>query len=41
VRLFISSDIHGYYDLWMKALKEAGFDINNDNHAIAVLGDLL
>lgn len=40
-KLFISSDIHGFFDEWSVALKEAGFDIDNPDHIIVVLGDLL
>ena len=40
-KYFIASDIHSYYTLWMKALEENGFDINNEDHIIVVLGDLL
>lgn len=38
--LFISSDIHSYYDEWMKALKRKKFDINNPDHIIVVCGDI-
>ena len=37
---FVSSDIHGFFDEWMKALNEAGFDKNNPNHILIVLGDI-
>lgn len=40
-KLFVASDIHSFYDEWMKALTEAGFDINNEDHIIVVCGDLL
>lgn len=40
-KLFISSDIHGYFDYWMIALKKAGYDPNNQNHIIVVCGDLI
>ncbi|MBQ8425479.1 MAG: metallophosphoesterase [Clostridia bacterium] len=40
MKYFVSSDIHGYFDLWQDALKEKGFDINNENHKIIVCGDL-
>lgn len=36
---FISSDIHGFYTEWKKQLKKSGFDINNPNHKIVLLGD--
>lgn len=38
---FVFGDIHSYYELWQEALKEKGFDINNPNHIIISLGDLL
>lgn len=37
---FISSDIHSFYDKWMGALKESGFEIDNPNHMVVVVGDL-
>ena len=37
---FISSDIHSFYDKWMGALKESGFEIDNPNHIVVVIGDL-
>lgn len=40
-KLFVSSDIHSFYDEWMKSLKEAEFDINNKDHVIIVCGDIL
>lgn len=39
-KLFICSDIHSAYTLWMEALNEAGFDENNPEHKIIVCGDL-
>lgn len=38
--LFVSADIHSYYDEWMKALKRKKFDINNPDHIIVVCGDI-
>lgn len=40
-KYFVSSDIHGFYDEWMKSLDRNGFDINNPDHIIVVCGDLL
>ncbi len=40
MKYFVSSDIHGFYDQWIMALKEKGFDINNPEHKIIVCGDL-
>ena len=39
-KLFFCSDIHGYYDVMINALNEAGFDENNPNHLLVVLGDI-
>lgn len=35
MKYFVSSDIHGYYDEWMKALGENGFDEKNPEHRVA------
>ena len=40
MKYFISSDIHSYYDKYKKALDNRGFDINNENHVVVILGDL-
>lgn len=40
MKYFVCSDIHGFYDQWMKALNDQGFDINNPEHMIVVCGDL-
>lgn len=37
---FISSDIHGFYTYWKDALKEAGFNEDNPEHILIILGDL-
>lgn len=37
---FISSDIHSFFDEWQKALKRKGFDVNNKDHVIVVVGDI-
>ena len=39
-RYFISSDIHGFFDEWQKALRGKGFDIANPDHIIVVCGDI-
>lgn len=39
MRYIVCSDIHGYYDVWMDALKKVKFDPKND--FLVVLGDLL
>ena len=41
MKWFVSSDIHGFYDEWMDALDEAGFDIDTKEHHIILCGDLL
>jgi len=38
-KLFIVSDIHGHYKELKKALNEAGFDENRDDHHLLGLGD--
>ena len=38
-KLFVLSDIHGHASEMKEALKEAGFDRNNDDHVLVVLGD--
>lgn len=40
MRYFVVSDIHSHYDELIKALNEAKFDINNDNHILISLGDV-
>ena len=37
---FVCSDIHGFYDEWMNSLSEIGFDKDNPNHILVVLGDI-
>lgn len=32
MKYFVCSDIHGFYDQWMKALNDQGFDINNPDN---------
>jgi serine/threonine protein phosphatase 1 len=38
-KLFVVSDIHGYYTLLMAALDHAGFDKDNENHLLICCGD--
>ena len=38
-KLFVTSDIHSYYDALITALNEAGFDENDENHYLVVCGD--
>lgn len=40
-KLFVASDIHGYFNQWQAALHSAGWEDNNENHVLVVLGDLL
>lgn len=39
MKFFVTSDIHSYYDEFKKALDEAGFDENNEEHWLVVCGD--
>jgi len=39
-KLFVFSDIHSYYDQFIKALNDAGFDVDNQDHILVSLGDL-
>ena len=41
MKYFVSADVHSFYDEWMDALEEKGFDINNKEHHIILCGDLL
>ena len=36
----ITSDVHGFFDELMVALNSKGFDVNNSDHKLIVLGDL-
>lgn len=38
-KFFVTSDIHGFFDEFKKALDEAGFDKNDENHWVVVCGD--
>lgn len=39
MRLYCVSDIHSYFTEFKKALDEAGFDPNNEEHLLVVCGD--
>lgn len=39
-KYFFVSDIHSCYDALLEALEENGFDINNQEHVLCVLGDV-
>ena len=38
-KFFVTSDIHSFYEPLMKALDEAGFDKDNEEHWLVVCGD--
>lgn len=40
MKYFVVSDIHSFYDELLDALDEAGFDKDDENHILVVLGDL-
>lgn len=37
---FITSDVHGFFNELMAALNSKGFDVNNSDHKLIILGDL-
>lgn len=39
-KYFVVSDVHGFYEELMTALKQREFDINNSNHIFVSCGDL-
>ena len=39
MKLFVTSDIHSFYEPFIKALTDAGFDENNQEHWLIVCGD--
>ena len=41
MKLFVVSDIHGFYIEFKQALENAGFDENNPNHLLICCGDYL
>ena len=41
MKMFVVSDVHGFYDEMKLALDDAGFDRNNPDHFFISLGDLL
>jgi serine/threonine protein phosphatase 1 len=40
-KYFLFSDVHAMYDKLMTALLDAGFEIDNPNHIVVSLGDML
>lgn len=41
MKYFIVADVHSYYDILQRVLSEKGFDKDNPDHTLVVLGDLL
>ncbi len=41
MKFFIVSDVHGHLDILLAALKEEGYNENNINHKLIVLGDFV
>lgn len=39
-KYFILSDPHSFYTYMMNSLTDAGFDVNNENHILVILGDI-
>lgn len=39
MKLFVCSDIHGFYSEFKDSLKKSGYDKNNPNHKLIILGD--
>ena len=37
---FVSSDIHGFFSPWMESLSRAGFQFDNPEHILILLGDI-
>ena len=40
MKCFVLSDIHSFYDEMISALNEAGYDKDNKDHTIIILGDI-
>ena len=40
MKYFLISDVHGEYNAMVYALKQAGFDKDNENHCLVSLGDM-
>lgn len=38
-KIFVISDVHGYYSLMKEALDKAGFEKDNENHLLVCCGD--
>ena len=39
-KYFVSSDIHSFYDEWIRELTNMGFELHNPDHHIIVCGDI-
>lgn len=39
-KIFVTSDVHSYFDIFYAALLAMGFDIDNPEHILALCGDL-
>ena len=39
-KYFVCSDIHGFFDEWIVSLNEAGFNKQDPNHILIILGDI-
>lgn len=39
MKLFVCSDIHGFYSEFKDSLEKSGYDKNNPNHKLIILGD--
>ena len=37
---YVISDIHGYFDEMISALAKSGYDSNNSEHHLIVIGDM-
>lgn len=40
VTLFVTSDIHSHFNIFIKELEEKGYDKDNPNHWLVILGDV-
>lgn len=40
MKYFVTSDVHGFYDEFMKALNDKGFDVTNLEHKLIICGDV-
>lgn len=40
MKYFVTSDIHGFYDEFIQALNNKGFDLLNPNHQLIICGDV-